>query len=160
MDGLSRHEVLEIFNKNQKNAIARFLFFKPVTIWSKIRDFLHMVTWHITRHYKLLEILPNSSINDNNCFIYPRQPLKRKVYWGRAMPEIISTKHNGVNNDNWPEAIHAGLWRIWSRDYRKQFQPAIRARLWLGASFGQTTRPRYLMFNFLLLPGVACCVVL
>ena len=59
MDGLSKHEVLEIFNKNQKNAIARFLFFKPVTIWSKIKDFLaygHMtdhvtlqITWNIAK---------------------------------------------------------------------------------------------------------------
>ena len=50
MDGHSKHEVLEIFNKNQKNAIARFLFFKPVTIWSKIKDFMaygHM-TYHVT----------------------------------------------------------------------------------------------------------------
>ena len=38
MDGHSKREVLEIFNMNQKNVIARF-FIKPATNWSIIYDF-------------------------------------------------------------------------------------------------------------------------
>ena len=103
MDTLLKCEMFEIFNMNEKNVIAWFVFIIPPPICRLLKIFRKVVTWHITWLINTILYLYLKMLRMTNSLFVPNFESAAEVIANKSLSTVKPVRPSVLLSQSWPD---------------------------------------------------------
>ena len=100
---LLKCEMFEIFNMNDKNVIAWFVFIIPPPICRLLRFFRKVVTWHITWLINTILYLYLKMLRMTNSLFVPNFESAAEVIANKSLSTVKPVRPSVLLSQSWPD---------------------------------------------------------